>query len=213
MGLGDGFAGMACGSGLIVLTLLPREFSQDKLYINNNFICEITIRCHLTKTIFVWSGQIYNILVVILMCARLRIFIRIIIFVILYTTNIMSNVLTTFPYTRPIAGNLVPIFPGAYIFRGAPGNNGLVPIYTSISRFTDSGMTDILENKDAQLLVLPGFCLQLYTNTLFGTLNGTIDNSGGTDLLLRNSSAANTSSSCKLFYKFPTGYAEIPSLL
>lgn len=31
-------------------------------------ICAIIIRNHLTNTIFVWSGQIYNIVVVILMC-------------------------------------------------------------------------------------------------------------------------------------------------
>jgi hypothetical protein len=134
---------------------------------------------------------------------------RIILFVILYTTNIMSNLITSFPYTDTIVSTRVPLFPGAYIFRGVPGGNGFIPIYTSIPFFTENGMTEILNDRDAQVLVLPGFALQLYNDYLFGTLNGTIDNSDGTEILYRSS--ANTSSSCKLFYKFPTGYAEIPT--
>jgi hypothetical protein len=74
-------------------------------------------------------------------------------------------------------------------------------------------MNEILNDRDAQVLVLPGFALQLYTTESFTSLNTTVDNSGGTDFLFRNSSAANTSSSCRLFYKFPTGYSEIPSRL
>ncbi len=146
---------------------------------------------------------------------------QIIIFVILYTTNIMSNVLTTFPYTNTIVtttattpvSNTVPFFPGAYIFRGSAGSNGIIPVYTSIPSFGDNGMNEILNDRDAQVLVLPGFAVQLYTNESFVTLNTTVDNSGGTEFLFRNSSAPNTSSSCKLFYKFPTGYNEIPSIL
>ena len=130
----------------------------------------------------------------------------------------MSNNLTNFPYTNTIVSNLAPVFPGAYIFRGVLGTgtggaNGMIPIYTSLPSFADSGTTDILNDKDSQVLVLPGFALQLYTDASFGTLNATIDNSGGTDFMFRNSSAANTSSSCKLFYNFPTGYAELASNL
>ena len=125
----------------------------------------------------------------------------------------MSNNLTNFPYTNTIVSNLAPVFPGAYIFRGIAGLNGMIPIYTSLPSFADSGTTDILNDKDSQVLVLPGFALQLYTDASFGTLNATIDNSGGTDFMFRNSSAANTSSSCKLFYNFPTGYAELASNL
>ena len=138
------------------------------------------------------------------MNAWLLIFIRIIIFVILYTTNIMSNVLTTFPYTNAIVNKTVPFFPGAYISRGALGGaNGIIPIYTSIPNFTSNGMTDLLNDKDAQVLVLPGFSLELYPNTFYGSTVSRIDNSGGTDMLYRNASL--TASSCKLFYKFPNG--------
>ncbi len=119
----------------------------------------------------------------------------------------MSN---RFPYTNTITNNRVPLFPGAYIIRLMTGPNyGLIPIYTSMPFFNDNGMTDLLNDKDSQVLVLPGFALQLYNDYLFGTLNSTIDNSGGTELLYRSS--PNTSSSCKLFYKSPTGYAEIPT--
>ena len=125
----------------------------------------------------------------------------------------MSNNLTNFPYTNTIVSNLAPVFPGAYIFRGIAGLNGMIPIYTSIPSFADNGTTDILNDKNAQVLVLPGFALQLYTDASYGTLNATIDNSGGTEFMFRNSSPANTSSSCKLFYNFPTGYAELASNL
>lgn len=142
-------------------------------------------------------------------------FMRIIIFVILYTTNIMSNaLLTTYPYTNTITTSdisyTVPVFPGAYIFRVAGGANGLVPVYTSMASFADSGMNDILNDKNAQILVLPGFALQLYNDVSFGALKTTVDNSGGTDFLFSGDSSG---SSCKLFYKFPTGYNEIPAIL
>ena len=120
----------------------------------------------------------------------------------------MSNVLTTFPYTNQIVNKTVPFFPGAYISRGALGGgtggaNGIIPIYTSIPNFNGNGMTDLLHDKDAQVLVLPGFSLELYPNTFYGSTVSRIDNSGGTDFLYRNASL--TASSCKLFYKFPTG--------
>ena len=120
----------------------------------------------------------------------------------------MSTDLTTFPYINIISSKNVPFFPGAYISRGAIGGgtggaNGLIPIYTSMPNFTDRGMTDILNDKDAQVLVLPGFSIQLYPETFYNSTVSTIDNSGGTDILFRNASLA--ASSCKLFYKFPSG--------
>jgi hypothetical protein len=138
-------------------------------------------------------------------------FIRIIIFVILYTTNTMSNNLTTFPYINVIGSKNVPFFPGAYIFRGSIGGgtggvSGMIPIYVSMPSFTDRGMTDILNDKDAQVLVLPGFSIQLYPNTLYGGTVTTIDNSGGTDILFRNATLG--ASSCKIFYKFPSGNSD-----
>lgn len=125
----------------------------------------------------------------------------------------MSNVLTTFPYTNTIVtngvNNPVPLFPGAYIFRGAAGVNGIIPIYNSISDFTSNGMTNLLSDKDAQVLVLPGFSLNLYPNSAYGGTSIIFDNSGGTDFMYRNSTGANTTSACKLFYKFPSGSIEI----
>lgn len=123
----------------------------------------------------------------------------------------MSNNLTTFPYINVIGSKNVPFFPGAYIFRGSLGSgtggaSGMIPIYVSMPSFTDRGMTDILNDKDAQVLVLPGFSIQLYSLTLYGGTLTTIDNSGGTDILFRNATLA--ASSCKIFYKFPSGNSD-----
>jgi hypothetical protein len=122
----------------------------------------------------------------------------------------MSSVL---PFTYKIGTTTQCPFPGAYIFTGSmiTASNGMVPIYTSMPSFAGTGLSEFLNNKDTQVLVLPGYSLQLYNDAAYGTLNTTADNSGGTDVLFRNASLA--ASSCKLFYKFRTGYAEIPSNL
>jgi hypothetical protein len=120
----------------------------------------------------------------------------------------MSNY-TIFPYTSTTAGGIVAYFPGAYIVRGVAGNNGIIPIYASIPNFTENGMSDILNDKDAQVIVFPGFSLNLYADAVYSSTSYSYDNSGGTDFLYRNSTGANTASSCKLFYKFPTGNIEV----
>jgi hypothetical protein len=118
----------------------------------------------------------------------------------------MSN---RFPYTYNVTTTPVPLFPGAYIFRGTAGSNGFIPIYQSNSNFTVNGMIDILNDKDAQVLVLPGFSLNLYAAGNYTSTVYSYDNSGGTDVLYRISTEANTASSCKLFYKFPSGNVEV----
>ena len=122
----------------------------------------------------------------------------------------MSSVL---PFTHKIGTTTQCPFPGAYIFTGSmiTASNGMVPIFTSMPSFAGTGLSEFLNNKDTQVLVLPGYSLQLYNDAAYGTLNTTADNSGGTDVLYRSASLA--ASSCKLFYKFRTGYAEIPSNL
>jgi len=118
----------------------------------------------------------------------------------------MSN---NYPYTHTTTGGTVASFPGAYIFRVVSGTNSIIPIYTSIPNFTANGMTDILENKDTHVLVLPGFSLNLYANVSYASTLFSYDNSGGTDFLYRISTGANTASSCKLFYKLPSGNVEV----
>jgi hypothetical protein len=115
---------------------------------------------------------------------------------------------TNLPFTYKIGSNLSSPFPGAYIFTGTMNaSNGMVPVSTSMPRFDVNGMSELLNDKDAQVLVLPGYSLELYTDVSFVTLNTTVDNSSGTDMLFRNASL--TASSCKLFFKFLRGYAEI----
>ena len=118
----------------------------------------------------------------------------------------MSNV---YPYTHKTTGGIVASFPGAYIFRGSASANGIIPIYTSIPDFTANGMTDLLNDKDALVLVLPGFTLNLYANASYASTVYSYDNSLGTDFLYRISTGANAASSCKLFYKFPGGNVEV----
>ena len=129
------------------------------------------------------------------------------------------SITSTFPYTNTIVttvGNYpVPLFPGAYIIRRTTTGptNGLVPIYQSISDFSiassNNGITEILQDKDALVIVLPGFTLNLYVDwNYLGTVYS-YDNSGGTDVKYSISNPANLATSCRLFYKFPSGNVEV----
>lgn len=111
----------------------------------------------------------------------------------------MSN-LSTVPFTEDISGTTIPSFPGAYVFRDAynSGSTGMIPIYTSIPDFTANGLTDIMNDKDDTVLVLPGFSLTMYQDTSYGGTTTMIDNTQGTDVLYHN--GTNSVSSCKLFY-------------
>ena len=114
------------------------------------------------------------------------------------------------PFTYKVGLNAQSPSPGAYILVGGSGANGLVPIYTSMPSFIIStALSEFLNDKDAQVLVLPGYNIELYPNTLYGGTVTSFDNRAGTDILYRNASLAATS--CKLFYKFRTGYAEVAS--
>jgi hypothetical protein len=116
-------------------------------------------------------------------------------------------------FTRLIGTNKQCPFPGAYIIVGGVGANGMVPVYTSMPFFGDSGnaLTEFLNDKDAQVIVLPGYRFELFPNALYNGAFATFDNSGGTDILYRNASLS--ASSCKLFYRFSSGLAEIPTKL
>jgi len=116
---------------------------------------------------------------------------------------------TNSPFTYKIGSNLSSPFPGAYIFTGTmtTASSGMVPVCSSMPRFDVAGLSELLNDKDAQVLVLPGYSLELYTDVSYVTLNTTVNNTEGTDLLFRNASL--TASSCKLFFKFIKGYAEI----
>ena len=122
----------------------------------------------------------------------------------------MSSVL---PFTHMVGTNKQCPFPGAYIIVGGVGANGMVPVYTSMPFFGDSGnaLTEFLNDKDAQVIVLPGYYFELCRDPLYNGTYTVFDNSGGTDILYRNASLS--ASSCKLFYKFSTGLAEIPTKL
>ena len=114
------------------------------------------------------------------------------------------------PFTYKVGLNLQSPSPGAYILVGGAGSNGLVPIYTSMPSFIIStAFSEFLNDKDAQVLVLPGYNIELYPNTLYSGTATSFDNRAGTDILYQNASLAATS--CKLFYKFRTGYAEVAS--
>ena len=121
----------------------------------------------------------------------------------------MSSVL---PFTYKIGTTLTSPFPGAYIFVGSAGANGMVPIYTSMPSFIGDGLTEFLNNKDAQVLVLPGYYLQLFANTSYDNTLTPFDNTEGTDIMYVNASSL-SASSCKLFYKFRTGLADLPTSL
>jgi hypothetical protein len=117
----------------------------------------------------------------------------------------MSN----FLFTDTINGKTIRSFPGAYVFRGLYSSsiNSMVPIYNSIPSFPAS--VGILNDSDSAVIVLPGFTLNLYATDNYTSTVYSYDNSGGTDVLYRISTGANTASSCKLFYKFPSGNVEL----
>ena len=111
-------------------------------------------------------------------------------------------------FTHMVGSNKQCPFPGAYIIVGGAGANGMVPIYTSMPNFFATGLSEFLNDKDAQVLVLPGYKLELFAYLNSGT-STTFDNTGGTDILYRNASLA--ASSCKLSYKFISGTNELVS--
>lgn len=125
----------------------------------------------------------------------------------------MSNNLITFPFTEDISGTTIPSFPGAYVFRGAysDARTGLIPIYTSIPNFTANGLTEIMNDKDDTVLVLPGFSLTMYLDINYGGTTTMIDNIYGTDIMMYPTRIS--ASSCKLFYKFNNGFNEVSSLV
>jgi hypothetical protein len=115
----------------------------------------------------------------------------------------MSSTLNILPFNVKIGASRSLPFPGAYIVRSiAAGGNGLIPIYTTISNFTANNMTEILNDRDAQVIVLPGYSLELYGSVAFGA--GTVttyNNYNGTDILFSGGTIA--ASSCKLYYYSP----------
>ena len=122
-------------------------------------------------------------------------------------TNIMSVFL---PFTYKVGLNSQAPFPGAYILVGGSGANGMVPIYTSMPSFIgNTAFSEFLNDKDAQVILLPGYKIDLYPQTLYSGTVTSFDNRAGTDILYQNASLA--ASSCKLFYKFRTGFDEVKS--
>jgi len=124
----------------------------------------------------------------------------------------MANNLITYPFNFKIGSSQSTAFPGAYIVRGSTGANGLIPIYASMANFGSNGMTDILNDKNAFVIVLPGFNLTLYTDPNYQGASAAYDNRNGTDVsycIAKISTTANTASSCKLFSNFRTGYIEV----
>ena len=114
------------------------------------------------------------------------------------------------PFTYKVGINAQSPSPGAYILVGGAGANGLVPIYTSMPSFNiNTPLSEFLNDKDAQVIVLPGYNIELYPNTLYSGTATSYDNRAGTDILYQNASLAATS--CKLFYKFRTGYDQVAS--
>jgi hypothetical protein len=105
-------------------------------------------------------------------------------------------------FTRLIGTNKQCPFPGAYIIVGGAGANGLFPVYTSMPNFFATILIEILNSKSTQVIVLPGYSLQLFTYLNSGT-SATFDNREGTDIMYRNASLG--ASSCKLSYKFSSG--------
>ncbi len=118
-----------------------------------------------------------------------------------------SNIPFAYPILDISAGNnsvvYVPAFPGAYIYDVYPANeNGsFIPIYTSISDFTVNGFSPLFNNVDNQVIVLPGYSLEMYADANYGgALVYTLDNSGNTDYAFLVAPSINTASSCKLSY-------------
>jgi len=118
-----------------------------------------------------------------------------------------SNIPFAYPILDISAGNnsvvYVPAFPGAYIYDVYPANeNGsFIPIYTSISDFTVNGFSPLFNDVDNQVIVLPGYSLEMYASANYGgALVYTLDNSGGTDYAFLVAPSINTASSCKLSY-------------
>jgi hypothetical protein len=122
----------------------------------------------------------------------------------------MSSVLPL-PFIYRIGPNAQCPFPGAYIIVGSTGSNSLVPIYTSMPNFTGTGLSEFLNDKAAQVLVLPGYSLELYPESFQGGTYTPFDNRAGTDVMYRNASLS--ASSCKLSYNFRSGMNEIKSNL
>jgi len=96
--------------------------------------------------------------------------------------------------------NGVPIIPGAYLVNGTSGSVNAawqIPIFSSIP--TLAGMT--FENVDNNYYVLPGYKIELYSGVNYTTLSGNIDNTNGTMILYKTTTAVDNTESIKMFYK------------
>lgn len=81
--------------------------------------------------------------------------------------------------------------PGAYMINGA---GGAQPILGSMISIVSN------EDQDDAWMVAPGFKVELY-NGNYGTMHGTINNTGGTQwLFVRVGTGVNTTESVKLYY-------------
>lgn len=104
-------------------------------------------------------------------------------------------------YTSTINGTQVSTFPGAYIYFighiNNPSGANCVPIFRS---YSVTGTTDdlFMNDNEYSMYVLPGYKLIVYGDYYSGT-SYTIDNTLGTDILLRVS-GNKTGSSFKLYF-------------
>jgi hypothetical protein len=96
----------------------------------------------------------------------------------------------------------IPAFPGAYFYNIYPATTqgSFFPVYTSIADFSTNLFVPLINDVDKQVVVLPGYSLEMYTNSNYGTLVYSLDNSGGTDYRMSVAPTINTASSCKLYY-------------
>lgn len=103
-----------------------------------------------------------------------------------------------------INGSLNQLFPGAYIFNGYVENyQGAVPIpiYRSSSIPGWSDQYRVVENKNKQTYVLPGFKIIVYGDPNYQGSSFTVDNTTGTEILFVNASVLNEVNSYKLYFK------------
>ena len=87
----------------------------------------------------------------------------------------------------------------------------MIPIYTSLSDFTANGLTNLMNDRDDTVIVLPGFKLIMYANTSYAGTLTTIDNSGGTDIMVSPTRIG--ASSCRLYYNFYYGFNEVSTAI
>jgi hypothetical protein len=110
----------------------------------------------------------------------------------------MSNAPFSYKYTISNVNYYHPAFPGAWLMDREVYQ--VIPIFTSLSEFTNSYLYLSFADIDNQYIVLPGFKLIVYVDGNYTGSSTTFDNTTGIKPKYGSTNFLNQGNSCQLYY-------------